>query len=203
MALIDIVAQHWRGIAAGVVLIAALASIAVVLRRLRTSGMGGDKAMLAMAINNMTQGVVMFDKSERLVTCNKRYIEMYGLSPEIIKPGATLTDVIKNRSDKGTLAIDIEKYRKEILKSVQDGRSLGRIVETPDGRAISVVNRPVEGGKFWIGTHDDITDRIQAERKSAALVEQERRRTAGRPTAPCPRRRARRAQGGPPCRVPG
>ena len=39
-----------------------------------------------------------------------------------------------------------------------------------------MVNRPVEGGKFWIGTHDDITDRIQAERKSAALVEQEWRR---------------------------
>jgi PAS domain S-box-containing protein len=131
---------------------------------------------LAMAINNMTQGVVMFDASERLVTCNRRYIEMYGLSPDVIKPGATLIDVIKNRIDKGTLAIDIEKYRQEIINSAKDGKSSGRIVETPDGRAISVLNRLIEGGKFWIGTHDDITDRLQAERKSAALVEQERRR---------------------------
>ncbi len=53
---------------------------------------------------------------------------------------------------------------------------MSRIVETPDGRAISVVNRSIEGGKFWIGTHDDITERIHAERRSAALSEQERRR---------------------------
>lgn len=39
-----------------------------------------------------------------------------------------------------------------------------------------MVNRSIKGGEFWIGTHDDITDRIHAERKSVALSEQERRR---------------------------
>ncbi len=55
---------------------------------------------------------------------------------------------------------------------------MNRIVETPDGRAVLVVNRPIKNGRYWIGTHDDITERIQAERKSAALTEQERRRVA-------------------------
>jgi len=118
----------------------------------------------------------MFDSAERLVVCNDRYIEMYGLSPDIIKPGATLVDVIRNRFSSGSLDTDIEKYRQEILESVRDGRSSGGIIETPDGRAISVVNRPVKGGDYWIGTHDDITERINAERKGAALSEQERRR---------------------------
>jgi methyl-accepting chemotaxis protein len=133
-------------------------------------------AYLALALNNMTQGFVMFDSTERLVVCNDRYIEMYGLSPDIIKPGATLVDVIKNRFSSGSLATAVEKYRQEILGSIRDGRSSGTIVETPDGRAISVVNRPVKGGDYWIGTHDDITERINAERKGAALSEQERRR---------------------------
>ena len=53
---------------------------------------------------------------------------------------------------------------------------MSRIVETPDGRVVAVVNRSIEGGRFWIGTHDDITERTEAERKSAALSEQERRR---------------------------
>jgi methyl-accepting chemotaxis protein len=74
------------------------------------------------------------------------------------------------------LNIDPEKYRSEILSAVQQDRSMNRIVETPDGRAILVVNRSIKGGEFWIETHDDITDRIHAERKSAALSEQERRR---------------------------
>ena len=132
---------------------------------------------LALALNNMTQGVVMFDDADRLVVYNDRYIEMYGLSPDVIKPGATLRDVIKNRASVGSLDIDIETYRQEILNSVHHGHSSGRIVHTPDGRAVSVLNKPVQNGKYWIGTHDDITDRIQAERQGAAMVEQERRRT--------------------------
>ena len=141
------------------------------------SRMDDKNLYLALALNNMTQGVVMFDADDRLVVCNDRYIEMYGLSPDIIKPGATLRDVIRNRASAGTLDIDVEKYRQEIIDSVHNGKSSGRIVNTPDGRAVSVLNKPIKGGKYWIGTHDDITDRIQAERQGAALVEQERRRT--------------------------
>jgi PAS domain S-box-containing protein len=160
------------GIASGAVAVLGIAlTSAFAGRRLH------DKSeYLALALNNMTQGFVMFDSADRLVVCNDRYIEMYGLSPDIIKPGATLVDVIRNRSSSGTLEIDVEKYRQEILASVKEGRSSGKIVETPDGRAISVVNRPVKGSNYWIGTHDDITERINTERKGAALSEQERRR---------------------------
>jgi len=118
----------------------------------------------------------LFDAHERILVCNDRYIEMYGLSPDVIKPGCTLLGLIEHRITTGSLNIDPEKYRSEILSAVQQDRSMNRIVETPDGRAILVVNRSIKGGEFWIGTHDDITDRIHAERKSAVLSEQERRR---------------------------
>jgi len=137
---------------------------------------GGSGALLSMVINNMTQGVILFDGRERVLVCNDRYVEMYGLSPNVVKPGCTLLDLIKNRITTGSLNIDAEKYRAEILSAVRQGQSMNRIVETPDGRAILVVNRPVKDGQYWIGTHDDITERIHAERKSAALSEQERRR---------------------------
>ncbi len=52
------------------------------------------------------------------------------------------------------------------------------VAEAPDGRAISVVNRPIPGSNYWVGTHDDITERRAAERKNALLVEQEARRAA-------------------------
>lgn len=144
--------------------------------RSKTGVRAGNSALLSITLNNMTQGVVMFDASERLVVCNDRYIEMYGLSPDVVKPGALLVDVIENRNVTGSLNIDPQKYRAEILASVAEGQSTSRIIETPDGRAISVVNRAIKGGKFWIGTHDDITERMRAERKNAALSEQERRR---------------------------
>jgi methyl-accepting chemotaxis protein len=140
-------------------------------RRLDENG-----SFLKMVLNNMTQGVVLFDANEQVLVCNDRYVEMYGLSADVVKSGCTLLDLIKNRITTGSLNIDPEKYRAEILSAVRQGQSMNRIVETPDGRAVLVVNRPVKDGQYWIGTHDDITERIHAERKSAALSEQERRR---------------------------
>src|SRR3954466_9016452 len=132
--------------------------------------------LLTIAIDNMTQGVVMFDAAERLVVCNDRFIDMYGLSRDVVKPGCTFLDVITNRKTTGSLDIDVEKYRAEVITEMTQGRTLSRMVETPDGRAISVVNRPIAGQPFWLGTHDDISDRIQAERQSTFLLEHERRR---------------------------
>jgi methyl-accepting chemotaxis protein len=165
-----------NGPAFAVVIAVALAAMAfVLLRRFRRfAGNNGD--LLAMVLNNMTQGVVLFDDSEHVLVCNDRYVEMYGLSAKVVKPGCTLLDLIQNRITTGSLNIDPEKYRAEIMTVVRQGEVVNRIVETPDGRAVLVVNRPIKNGRYWIGTHDDITERIQAERKSAALTEQERRR---------------------------
>ena len=172
---IDVLEQSWRFYAIGLSFVAGLAGIGL-FAWLRSRLGGSGHAMLSMVLNNMTQGVVMFDAAERLVVRNERYVSMYRLSPDIVKPGVSLVDLIEHRQVTGSLTIDPAKYRADILAAVREARATYSIVETPDGRAVSVVNRPIEGGKFWIGTHDDITERIQAERKSAALSEQERRR---------------------------
>jgi NO-binding membrane sensor protein with MHYT domain len=56
-----------------------------------------QKFRLDMAVDNMSHGLLLFDASERIVICNRRYIEMYGLSPEIVKPGCALRDLILHR----------------------------------------------------------------------------------------------------------
>ena len=157
--------------------VVALAAIAYAfVRQRRRAGGHSDGALQSMVLNNMTQGVVLFDAHERVLVVNDRYVEMYGLSPSVVKPGGTLVALIENRITTGSLNIDPEEYRSEIMTAIRDGAVMNRIVETPDGRAVLVVNRPIQNGKYWIGTHDDITERIQAERKSVALSEQERRR---------------------------
>ena len=65
--------------------------------RLRTSNRELDRTLGLLqtqnvrfdtAINNMVQGFVMFDAAHRIIVCNSRFVEMYGLSPEIVKLGA-------------------------------------------------------------------------------------------------------------------
>lgn len=140
---------------AAVVAVCVLAGLAAIVffRRIRPADrVQGDSAMLALALNNMTQGVVMFDCDERLVVCNDRYVAMYGLSRNVVKPGCTLLDVIENRKLTGSLDIDVEKYRAEVLAAIKQEKAMDRIVETPDGRAILVVNRPIAGHKV-LGRH--------------------------------------------------
>ena len=173
--LTNIFDQSWPIYAVAIVVLAAI-TFAVWRRGRRVDMRGADGAVLSMVLNNMTQGVILFDAHENVVVCNDRYVEMYGLSADVVKPGCSLRDLIKDRITTGSLNIDPEKYRAEILDAVSKGAVMNRIVETPDGRAILVVNRAIKKGQYWIGTHDDITERIHAERKSAALSEQERRR---------------------------
>ncbi len=52
---------------------------------------------LNAAVENMTQGLIMFDADERLVVINERFISMYGLSRDIVKPGCAFRDVIAYR----------------------------------------------------------------------------------------------------------
>ena len=53
-----------------------------------------EKHRLDTAINNMSQGLIMFDLAERIVVCNDLYVEMYGLSREIVKPGCSLLNCL-------------------------------------------------------------------------------------------------------------
>jgi methyl-accepting chemotaxis protein len=133
---------------------------------------------LALTLNNMTHGVVLFELSSRLVVCNDEYLRMYGLSPDVIAPGAQLLDIIKERFKTGSLQRDPAEYCAELMENMAAGKIVRFVSETTDGRAVSVVNRAIPGSRYWVGTHDDITERRAAERQSALLGEQESRRAA-------------------------
>jgi methyl-accepting chemotaxis protein len=156
-------------VAACLVILLAGAIILLVRRR-------GNDRLLALALDNMSQGVVMFDAAARVVVCNKRYLEIYGLSPDVVKPGAKLGDIVRHRFATGSLDRDPEQYCAELMDLMRSGKDLSFVSELPDGRSVAVVNRAIPGGEFWLGTHHDITARRAAERKSAQLSEQESRR---------------------------
>ena len=66
-----------------------------------------EKQRLDTAVNNMTQGLVLFDSSERIVVSNRRYLEMYGLSPVVVRPGCTLADLLTHRKEMGSFDGDV------------------------------------------------------------------------------------------------
>ncbi|WP_291688630.1 EAL domain-containing protein, partial [Bradyrhizobium sp.] len=126
-----------------------------------------EKQRLDTAVNNMTQGLLLFDSSQRLVICNQRYIEMYGLSARVARPGATFREVIAHRKATGTFVGDVDLYCSRVLRDI--GLRQTMTIETPDGRSIQVVNEPLGDGG-WVATHEDITERTRAEQRITHLA---------------------------------
>ena len=160
----------WQSIAAvGAVALATI--LAVVIHRLR-----GQKQQLATAIEHMSQGLCLYDRDERLVFCNQRYLEMYGFPPDVGKPGCTLSDILAYRVARGTLTGDPEQYRAALMDAIRAGKTTSNVVESGNGRFIAVINRPLEDGG-WVGTHFDITERRQLEKEHNEMAARETRRT--------------------------
>jgi diguanylate cyclase (GGDEF)-like protein/PAS domain S-box-containing protein len=118
---------------------------------------------LDSALNNMNQGLCMFDSEHRLVVWNHRYVDMYGIDPKRIWPGCTIRDLLDARIAAGTFPLDAGRYDADLRAALKEGKSFTMTVELPDGRVTAVVNQPsVHGG--WVATHEDITERKHAER---------------------------------------
>lgn len=114
---------------------------------------------LKRAINHMTQGLLLFDASHRLVVYNDRYLSIYGLSHSQVKPGGTLRELITQRKLNGSLVGDVDDHCALVLRSVRDSKT--HISATSDGRLIQVANELVDDGG-WLSVHDDITEQHQA-----------------------------------------
>ncbi|MBV9260030.1 MAG: EAL domain-containing protein, partial [Pseudolabrys sp.] len=123
-----------------------------------------QNVLLDSAINNMSQGLCMFDAQNRLLVWNDRYREMYRLPASKIWPRCTIRDLLNARVEAGTFPLDPDRYEAELKTALKQGKPFRTRIELADGRTIAGVNQPIEGGG-WVATHEDITDRVRAERE--------------------------------------
>jgi methyl-accepting chemotaxis protein len=152
--------------------VAGLAGAILLQRRLN-----GRNRRLSDALDNMSQGLCMFDAQGRIVLCNQRYIDMYRLSPQVVRPGCTMHELMRHRRDTGLFSGDVDTYSQHIIDNMAKGQSTRLYVEASDGRIVLAENEPLAGGG-WLSTHDDVTEQRNAELERAAILGQEQRRTA-------------------------
>jgi diguanylate cyclase (GGDEF)-like protein len=156
-------------------LLALVAILAVVvgllLRRHRLSELrlATERLNLSVAMNNIPQGLVLYDASARIIICNQPYMEMFGLSPDVVKPGCTMYRLIEHRKETGSFDGDVEAFCNAIIHTVSLGKATRQLTEAPGGRAIEIVNRPLKAGG-WVATIEDITERTRADEKIAHLA---------------------------------
>lgn len=142
--------------AAGLALLAAL--LAWGIRR----NSGEQVLRIDEALNNMNQGLCMFDAQNRLVVWNERYREMYSINPRRIWRGCTVRDLLDARIAAGTFPLDPRQYDMDLRAALKQGKAFTLNCKLGDGRTIAVVNQPMKSGG-WVATHEDVTERDRAE----------------------------------------
>ena len=129
------------------------------------------KLLLDAALQNLSNGVCMFDADGRVVLFNDRYVAMMGYSAATLE-GRSLLDMFRQRKEAGDFVGDPQQSFREIMKGVAEGRPSSKIVETLlSGRTHRVFVQPTPGGG-WVATFEDITEsrRAEAERVKAEAL---------------------------------
>ena len=117
------------------------------------------------ALNNMSQGLCMFDAEQRVVVSNAQYGAIYGLTPDQIKPGTSLRQILEYRREKGTdFSVAPDVYVSVNVKQAKE------VQELADGRVVAIARHPMETGG-WLTTHEDITERARNEKRIAYLAQ--------------------------------
>jgi diguanylate cyclase (GGDEF)-like protein len=176
--------EDWSRDRNHVLLIAALASAMIALvagvfltvlrrqERLETERLNAQSA-LTDAIEVMSDGFVMWDADDRLVTCNASYLDLYDKSAPFIKPGVPFREIMRKGAENGQYPQaegDIDGFIDEVTRWRRTAEgSLERLL--PDGRWLLITERRTRSGGF-VGIRTDITPMKTAMSELAAARDQ-------------------------------
>ena len=144
----------WQMMIGGFVIFAFLASVILwvmtALRKVRHANIRRS-AFVGSALNNVSQGIVMVDARKRVVFCNDRYLEIYGLPRSQIHAKMTGRELIELRLRAGTLPSSVDQYYHDVQQAD------GHVCELRDGRSILVKHIKLANGGL-VSTHDDCSE---------------------------------------------
>lgn len=154
----------WEAVIGGVVVCGFLTAVALwilsALRKAERSQLR-KSAFVRSALNTLSHGVVMTDARKRIVFCNNRYLEIYGLARSDIRKGMTGPELVTLRRARGVLDVGVEDFYTNAATSE------GLITELPDGRSVQVRYFPLPNGGS-IATHEDCSEQRKLSRQLAS-----------------------------------
>jgi diguanylate cyclase (GGDEF)-like protein/PAS domain S-box-containing protein len=128
-----------------------------------------QNSRFSATIENMAHGLCMFDNNKKLIVCNERYSEMYGLTRDQTKPGTTLRSVLKARAAAGSTPEDADTYVEKRLREAFNREPWYGVDYLRDGRVFAISHQPIPGGGS-VAIHQDVTAQKRAEMQVAHMA---------------------------------
>ncbi|BAL25263.1 PAS-domain containing protein [Azoarcus sp. KH32C] len=129
---------------------------------------------LREAVQNIDQGLAMFDAELRLVVWNDRFFEMFGIDPALATVGTPFATLVRETTRDATEA-DTDSLVRKALERAKLSEPQTFEHQRPNGRVIDVYQKRLPDGGL-LATFTDITDRKLAEkalREAKANLEQQ------------------------------
>ena len=125
---------------------------------------------LDAAVNNISQGLCMFDGDRRLIICNQPYVDIYRLPSSLCEPGTSFDDIVADHIRKSLIkGSAVDGFVRRRLMLAERNMNATDIVELGDGRAIEIKRHAMADGA-WVSTHTDITERRRSEERISYLA---------------------------------
>jgi diguanylate cyclase (GGDEF)-like protein len=121
------------------------------------------------AIENMSQGLSMFDGAAQLIVCNRRFGEIYGLQDHLLQRGATLSAILARMADNGFHVAEGVGFADLLQRGLTSEEAFAANVRAADDRVVQIVGQPMADGGF-VATHEDVTERKLAEARIAHMA---------------------------------
>jgi PAS domain S-box-containing protein len=126
---------------------------------------------LGIALDNMSQGLTLFDAQDRLVVANRRYQQMYGLEDSLVVPGMPLSELVNSLVTRGTYTAEVAAAALEGRREAARRGARHSIRQRQrDGRVFEIIHQPLRDGGM-VSTFADVTERETHERALNAARE--------------------------------
>ena len=144
---------------------AGLAAMAIQHRRGETDRADrGD--MLKTVVENVNQGIALFDKEFRMLHFNSVYQSMYDFPDGFLKPGRSYADMLRHLIARGEYGdVDADSFLQKRLNSLDQGSEWRKLRHRPDGTVIAVYRKNLPGGGAIV-TFTDVTAEMRLAMKS-------------------------------------
>jgi diguanylate cyclase (GGDEF)-like protein len=121
-------------------------------------------SQLHATLANISLGVCFFSGEKKLIVSNQSYRDIYKLPLEATRPGTSLTELMDYLLASARFPlVGRDEYFASRDAMVQGGERRQVVVELTSGQSVFVTHQPMPDGG-WISTHEDITERREADR---------------------------------------
>jgi Na+/proline symporter/signal transduction histidine kinase/ActR/RegA family two-component response regulator len=135
-----------------------------------------NRDLLQIALNQMEQGITVFDRDFRLTCWNRQFRTLFDLPDEFGQVGVPLSDVLTHLKERGQISAADENA---VFNQIIDHGQPWTVELTKHKRIIEFRSNPMPDGGL-VTTYSDITDRVASEGEMKKLNESLEQRVSER-----------------------